>query len=178
MPNWCSNNLTVTGTKTQIAAFNEWLGKDGLKLNKILPLPKELEGSTSPNPDANGKDAKALREKFGHDNWYDWQIANWGTKWDIDAELSEDGDEKRLLFNFDTAWSPPTVAIAELSNQFPKLTFTLKYCEIGCGFAGEAEYKNGDGYDDYVEDGRSPTYKRIAAEFGYEEVDEEEDGDE
>lgn len=151
MPNWCMNNLRVDGSKAAINAFKKWLGEDGFKLNKIAPLPKELDGTTSPNPNAKSKEAKALVKKFGADNWYDWQVANWGTKWDVDAEVSDLGD-KSISINFDSAWSPPVAAIIKLGELFPKLEFALTYQEGGMCFAGKLTVK-GDEVNDYCVDG-------------------------
>lgn len=135
MPNWCFNNLRVDGdNKASLTAFRDWLGADGFKLSKIAPLPAELDGTTSPNSEPNSDASKALREKYGYDNWYDWQVANWGTKWDVEAEV-EDNDSL-IFITFDSAWAPPCQAIASLAKKFPSLSFTLVYDEPGMCFAG------------------------------------------
>lgn len=168
MPNWCNNNLSVTGPKAGISAFRKWLGKDGFKLNKIAPLPKELDGSYSPHPNPESKEAKALVKKYGANNWYDWQVANWGTKWDVDAEVNEENDTG-VYISFDSAWSPPCAAIAALSEKFPKLSFNLKYIEMGMSFAGEFIAKNGEINDDSYDEKSSPEkYKKMMEFFGFE----------
>ncbi len=53
------------------------------------------------------------RVKYGFDNWYDWRIANWDTKWnsyDVDVELDE---MDRLYVSFLTAWSLPNFNLSE-----------------------------------------------------------------
>jgi len=69
---------------------------------------------------------------------YEWCVENWGTKWGAcQAKLSKDEYEKGcLLYQFDTAWSPPLPIILAMSQRFPKLKFTLRYYECGAGFKG------------------------------------------
>jgi len=90
------------------------------------------------------------KEKFGADNWYDWNIQNWGTKWDV-YEISDawrvsttEKGEKIYQCNFQTAWSPPTQAIVQISVQYPNLTFYLAYADEGGGFLGYSIIKNGN----------------------------------
>lgn len=178
MPNWCNNCLQVSGSKRNMAAFRKWLGADGFKLNKILPLPKELEGTTSPCPKPDSKEAKALVKKFGANNWYDWQCDNWGTKWDVEAEVGTDS-EKLMTLSFDSAWAPPTNAIAALAKQFPKLEFRLSYCETGMCFAGVFTASGEDTDDECVEaSSNKEGYRQLCLDewdmdpFEFEEEDE------
>lgn len=95
--------------------------------------------------------------------WYGWRIHNWGTKWDASfdgpgsAIVTEDADldasvetqgatitKFAAFYKFDTAWSPPVPFVHVTSAQFPTLTFTLRYAEVGNGYAGQGIYKAGD----------------------------------
>ena len=83
------------------------------------------------------------------ENWYQWNIANWGTKWDA-AEVwhdrtDDDGNvEGHTSYNFDTAWAPAEPVVAALAEKFPTLRIAHRYCEGGMGYAGEVLYLNGD----------------------------------
>ena len=82
------------------------------------------------------------------DWWYNWNVANWGTKWNCgevwhDRTTEEITEVGRTSYNFDTAWSPAEPVVAALAEQFPTLSITHRYCEGGMGFAGEVEYANG-----------------------------------
>jgi hypothetical protein len=153
MPNWCSNTLEIKGPTKKLEEFSKTI-KDGEGFfNTILPLPKQLEETTSPTPkDSN----QPLID--GANNWYDWRVNNWGTKWDVDGEDSfytnelkdfdtlEDGTERSVLtLAFDTAWSPPEGIFEELSRQ----GFGIKayYYEPGMDFAGRWE----DGDDEGIQ---------------------------
>lgn len=107
-------------------------------------MPKELEETQAP-PD---KPNKMLLKKYGADNWYDWRIKHWGTKWDVDAELVE-ADEERLVYQFDSAWSPPFEWLKTVARNYPKLHFKLKYDEPGMGVMGVIVA--GDGEINYKE---------------------------
>jgi hypothetical protein len=80
---------------------------------------------------------------FQGNNWYDWNVRNWGTKWDVgvgdkeeypETELMEE-DETSLSYRFNTAWSPPLPAIEKLSAQYPdvSLVYLLKKRLVGVG---------------------------------------------
>mgnify|MGYP001592562009 CR=1 FL=1 len=84
-----------------------------------------------------------LIKKYGTNNWYDWQVRNWGTKWDTRTLSMNTDTEKRLDYDIDTAWSPPCGALVKISQDYPKLTFKLKYCEPSMCFMGDYHVKNG-----------------------------------
>jgi hypothetical protein len=89
MPNYCNNNIRITADKKTVAKIAQSLksnSDDGF-LNLIHPMPQELKdtvaGSDNAKPEFQKKQSEQLIEKYGADNWYDWRIANWGTKWEV-----------------------------------------------------------------------------------------------
>ena len=80
------------------------------------------------------------KSEYGYDNWYDWQVNNWGTKWDIkgDVEINDIDDETCSLV-FQTAWSPPEPIVVKLQEMFPDITFYGGYIGEGWEFAGVFE---------------------------------------
>jgi len=160
MPNHCSNTLKVHGAEYDVRNFardhyrtpDDWSREENLlrKENK-----KILDFSYScPFPDTI--------EREDYQGWYDWCLSNWGTKWgayDIYPETFPDvlalceggGDDTLLPYQFDTAWSPPTEWLANISPKYPDLTFTLEYHEMGCDFMGVFSIKDGDIQTDVCE---------------------------
>ena len=69
------------------------------------------------------------------DRWYNWRVANWGTKWDC-YDLSIDEDEQELNLQFNTAWSPPEEIHTAICEQFDDLSISWFYDEPGCEVAG------------------------------------------
>lgn len=138
MPNHCSNTLLAPeSTKPFKKLLKDYLNTDEngevtLSFQKIIPMPEELRSTTSPTPTNIDKNLQAsLIKKYGVDNWYDWAVKNWGTKWDsYDGYLSEDA------ISFQTAWSPPLPVITALAQKL-KTPLVLQYLEEGCGFVGE-----------------------------------------
>ena len=104
---------------------------------------------------------KANIAKFGYKDWYDWNCANYGSKWS-DYEGVIDTYEAGLLeVVFMSAWSPIIQGMVHVSREFPKLNFLLTYNEGGMAFLGgvaikagellnsiEGEYPNMDSEDD------------------------------
>lgn len=92
-------------------------------------------------------------ERYGHINWYNWCIENWGTKWDVEAMLVDEGSTY-LSYTFSSAWSPPISFVEKASKLFPLLDFMLEFKEPGMGFAGEFEGNVEEGFTlnewDYV----------------------------
>jgi hypothetical protein len=151
MPNWCSNHITVRGTnQKEIAEIAEAM-KEGRFFDSIIPTPEDLqrEGSSThggENAELYDRIRAENLEKHGYSNWYDFQVARWGTKWDVechDVEVDEDG--LAVSTYFDSAWSPPMGIAEELTDR--GLEVTLYYYEPGMGFVGKWE----EGSDDYYE---------------------------
>jgi hypothetical protein len=92
---------------------NFFLRKMALGAKEYVDAHKEIE---------NGIRAE---KETGHKDWYDWSIANWGTKWDaycVSIEKSEKGYPAMIVF--DTAWCPPTPIIIEFVERYPDVVFT------------------------------------------------------
>ena len=132
MPNWCSNHISLThDDPAMIKKVSD---------NYLAPLTALV-----PQPESIASDCERLIDKDTSENWYDWRIANWGTKWDIELEniiVSSDG--KTLTANFASAWSPPIEAYEKLKEQGYKIS--AFYSEMMMGFAGRFE----DGMQEFI----------------------------
>ena len=136
MPNWCNNTITLTGPKEKITAIYAKAKKDDALLQQLKPMPEALDGTTSPAP----KEGKVQPLVDGFDNWYDWRVQNWGTKWDVDMEgleLSDDGST--ITGWFDSAWSPPIHAYEYFLTDNEDCSINSYYYEGGMDFAGQWE---------------------------------------
>ena len=136
MPNWCNNTITLTGPKEKITAIYEKAKEDNALLQQLYPMPEALEGTTSPAP----KEGKVQPLVDGHDNWYDWRVDNWSTKWDVDMdglELSDDGTT--ISGWFDSAWAPPIGAYEHFLTENEDCSISSLYYEGGMDFAGKWE---------------------------------------
>lgn len=98
----------------------------------------------------NSADARAkLVAEFGFDNWYEWCVANWGTKWNCNTSNTgiDTNEDTVLEFSFDSAWSPPIKWLAKVVTDFPTLKFKMHYIEPGddfCGMVYSAEIEEGE----------------------------------
>jgi hypothetical protein len=116
MPNWSFNILNASDE-----VLKQIVNEEGeIDFNTVVPMPKELEGTISPNGDSTkeGKNtSEKLIEKYGSDNWYDWSCVNWGTKWN--GVTDNPYSEGEGIIHFRTAWSYPEGFIEALSKKFP-----------------------------------------------------------
>ena len=85
------------------------------------------------------KQSDALFKKYGANNWYDWAVENWGTKWNAYEVGEWDGG----FITFQTAWSPPIAFLLNSSEKYPEVEFTMKFADEGGGFLGYNTIKNG-----------------------------------
>lgn len=67
-------------------------------------------------------------KEFGTMNWYEWSIANWGTKWNA-SDTNIDGTE----MTFDTAWDPAIPAVLEMSRQHPGMPIAMMFADEQMG---------------------------------------------
>ncbi len=154
MPNWCNNGITI---KHKDPAMIERVlkGKEGL-LMEFCPTPQELIDTVS---GFMGEDKRAAHEaqqaaniaKYGYKDWYDWNVANWGTKWDFSLESVERTDPNTVQASFESAWAPPIDAYRKLC----ALGFEIEafYYEPGMAFVGKFEGSEDFENDDYYEYG-------------------------
>jgi len=133
MPNWCNNTLSLTGPKDKITALYNKAKKEDALLQQLKPMPDALEGTTSPAP----KEGKVQPLVDGFDNWYDWRVQNWGTKWDVDMEGLELSDDGTTISGwFDSAWAPPIHAFEYFLTDNEDCSIKSYYYEGGMDFAG------------------------------------------
>ena len=135
MPNWCLNKLTVEHDDPAMVDRFEKAYNAGKTCNEFIPVPEGY---------------------YDDGRWYDWCIDNWGTKWDIGADVGTDKEERyglkatrvgnQVSCSFDSAWNPPI----HLYEELVELGYNVKasYFEPGMGFCGL--WDNGaDNYVDY-----------------------------
>ena len=158
MPNHCYCTITLHQEKDW-KILKKIVEEDKGLAEYLIPLPKALNSTTAPtricSPQAY-KDNEKKREKgknhFGQeitkemqqefidkykfDNWYDWSIHNWGTKWGCyDNEMDDE------TYSFTTAWSPLK---EELIEKFAQLVSGFSYFfEEETGWGGWREYEDG-----------------------------------
>ena len=133
------------------------------KFNKVIPRPKIFDHIISGSINigksncsnwvdvGKGKnrisipvDTSIVLEAYGYKDWYEWNNANWGTKWDIDEkELTMHHMDNIIWVSFDSAWSPPRFVIERLAELYPKTVITHYFEESGMDFAGTDFYEYG-----------------------------------
>jgi hypothetical protein len=138
--------------------------------NKIAPIPKELQNTQAPTNIISQKEydeqeerlargeltesekswgisrgltlelSMEYKKRFGADNWYNWQTANWGTKWNASEVFISDN-----AISFNTAWSAPEPILAALSEKFPEVEFFIQFADEDFGYnVGEVSLIGGN----------------------------------
>lgn len=112
--------------------------------------------------------------KYGFPTWYEWRIANWGTKWNaFDTEILSNDEVK-----FQTAWNCPEEIFKALSNIYEDVEIVVNYADkdIGnncgriCFLNGEViEYIDKEGDIDFALGLRGISRKEYNEWNGYEE---------
>ena len=173
MPNHVYNRLKVRGPVAELSKLKEFaiLDKDNpFSIQTLIPMPKDIENTDSPQEIVSNIEyakikmkkektafkqnpltetmSKRLIRKYGCNNWYDWAIRNWGTKWGSYSSSIKQEGKTFVKYDFDSAWSPPIEGLIKISKKYPTLNFELKYEEEGMGFKGKAIFENGEIIED------------------------------
>ena len=120
MPNWIYNNLRIDGPKESVKRIMDQMSNPLKDCKDDIVFSFFNIVSPTDNEDYNK-------------NWYDWNIQNWGVKWDINqSEINLEGpfefdDNMIVSYNFNTPWESPYKAIKRLSEQYPDVIFSLEY---------------------------------------------------
>ena len=171
MPNWCNNNLTLTHSDPAMIRRATHAAQDGRLFQEFVPCPDALMNTTAGSyGDVEKQSQLEILEEanlhaYGARNWYDWCVANWGTKWDISDPHIADQTADHVSLSFDTAWAPPVAVYRQLEALGFEIDAT--YHEHGMAFVGR--YNNGD--DEYYEYG-SETSDTVREAIGAELDDE------
>lgn len=168
MPNWVFNYLTIDGDEQILETVRQMLNQpfttksDGYFNEETRQWIDETIEIHYSNPvfafwNIYRPKDEILDEYYGSNSWdnknpnhwYSWNIAHWGTKWDVAVRDGQKYSGTELDFfgggthyRFQTAWSPPQQAIELLAFMFPQLSFTLSY-EEETGWAGLLVWENG-----------------------------------
>jgi len=147
MPNHITNVLDVTGPEKDVEEFKNKIFRyeDEKDYNGVsqkvavfdfevtVPMPKELEGTTSPPSNEEKESQAEWAKKHGAGNWYDWHCRFWGTKWNAYSVEKPEAIEGGVRFRFDTAWSPPQQWLIITAKLFPSLELKDSWIDEGGG---------------------------------------------
>ena len=157
MPNWCDNKAIVVFKSAKAA--DEFIKACAEEL--VLPVPGTLLDLTEP------------KNLFQHylpmpadvkEQWYNWCVSNWGTKWAPEITAVSRTGDKQVEIEFQTAWSPP-LEWFETCGMRHNWQWQLGYIEPGVEVAGHARGdKNGITLHDEYTPG--PDFEAIAQDFG------------
>ena len=174
MPNWVYNGLTIEGKPESVKKLMEQMNQPFKMVHDSWNMQthqQEKKLVTYPNPifafwnivkpeDLDAYQAQPEHKPemtdwfmFAGNDWYIWNVRNWGTKWDVAVSDNEqysdtnmedavNGENHVVHYNFNTAWSRPLPALFNLSSQYPDLLFTHSY-EEETGWGGEMEILRG-----------------------------------
>lgn len=120
MPNWCNNELVISGDEENVAKAKTFILKDNnVDFSILSPMPESITSNKG-------------------DMWYNWAMSNWGVKWNV-IEGSTIAFEGGYIFS--TAWCHPDIWFTNLVDKLYQegiiVDITLKYAEGGCWFGGE-----------------------------------------
>ena len=138
MPNWCFNHLRVTGPaedvtrfQNQASGFSPWPTSPAgpppevFDFHSLLPIPADVLATGNP--------------AAGHE----WQRQHWGCRGGVEEATLVDEWEGGVIYEFETAWTPPLAFLESVSRQWPALLWELDYEEALAGFQGLARAEAG-----------------------------------
>lgn len=140
MPNWCHNTIIVPRRMVEKIVNS----KGEVDFSLALPIPEELKNTVAPTTGISEQESKRLKSLYGSDNWYDWSVRNWGTKWnakDTDIDASDSSDE--IIITFSTPWSHPEQWIRFISHRYPLSIIHVEW-EEEQGFGASYTIQDGE----------------------------------
>lgn len=158
--------VTANGLEPDVIVENESTGSIQF-WNFIEPKDKDAYFGREQKPE--GYAEMTFDERMEHamkhstDHWYDWNIRNWGTKWETCDPYELTYGDGFVAYSFRTAWAPAEGAFRAMAEQFPNLTFAIECIEEqgwGVVFSGkdgeltvEREWDIPQCHKDYVDQG-------------------------
>ena len=161
MPNHVRNMVKFNGSIEELNAIKKMLAWPApiqwakgeheflhFNFHSIITPDKELwEEYNGPQPTMVSIEESL---KFATNHWYDWNLREWGTKWNAyDTSVENNFDDEivdgiyRLVYHFDTAWSPPENIIYALGHKLNEMELKVTFdwwFEEEQGWGGEMHY--------------------------------------
>jgi Ferredoxin-like domain in Api92-like protein len=100
MPDICYNSLYIIGHKEDL----DEIEAAKFSFQEFVPRPADQE-----------------------ENWYEWNNANWGTKWDRGEYILNHRSDNQLAIGFQTAWCPPLKVLEAVLKKYPRSWMKLTY---------------------------------------------------
>ena len=146
MPNWCHNRVSFYSENEQAINKLYKIFTSENVFNQILPAP---DWKNTPNDKGELPQTVEMKNSKGEvfttverfpdgrqdDRWYDWNIANWGCKWEV-GDVECEGEENILECQFETPWSPPEQIFHALREMFEDVEISWFFDEPGMQVAG------------------------------------------
>ena len=141
---YVSERLTIPVAETNLSKLisnsfsNNWAEEVA---SRVAKWAEEASDKEKDKLYAMGEQYVFNRQNYGFFTWYEWNIANWGTKWN---SVNSSFDEKYpCSISFDTAWSAPEPIFQKMCEMFPNAEITF-HCDYEEGFVTEYENQNGE----------------------------------
>jgi hypothetical protein len=163
MPNNITNVLTIESVSPErvneiIAAIRcDDARFKSIDFEKIVPMPDTVY---------QGDLGTEERKIYGKNNWRDWSVENWGSKWNAyGLDIGPYHDDYNQI-EFTTAWSSVHPIIQKLSQMFPDAVFRYAWADDDLGMnVGEMVWANGKSIEWDIPIGGSKEAFEMAAEI-------------
>lgn len=150
------NELITTISPSRIVT-QEQIDVDKAKYNVAYNALTEDERKLRDNYDPKGEHSFGITQEtndrfikqYGVNNWYDWKVKNWGTKWGAYDTNEWDVSDEYASISYHTAWSAATSFIVNASKQFPLIKFKHSFADEGGSFLGFEIIQNGEVLDTF-----------------------------
>ena len=139
MPNWVFNEVTIKADREDLTAFLERHFTDDGRFDFATIIPIDI-----PMEEYHGNQEIKLADgssTFVGGEWYKWNTAHWGTKWNSSNTITDSFLETGWFY-FDTAWSNPIPIQRALAKMYPTFDIEWKYVEEQ-GWGGVSVYEDG-----------------------------------
>lgn len=119
MPNYVTTVLTADKE-----VLDSLAGENGeVDFSSVIPMPENI---------FRGYLGEKEMIEHRENNWYDWSVNNWGTKWNAKS-LSGEPRIDDTVVRFETAWAHPFPVIDALSQKFPDKLLHVAFADEDLG---------------------------------------------
>lgn len=178
MPDYVSNELTLTGSPRSLAAAMATLGDSTstdpdrriLDFGRIVPMPPEVASRPSSSECLHGRHVDPMDRHC-------WAEVHWGTVRKA-SNVSMEGSVRGgvLRYEFSTAWTPAEPIVLAIGLRCPSLSIDYRYVETTSLVAGRIRHRPNGSWGRSVAEGDEASCKAVLGDSrlgGYLDLEEE-----